>query len=111
MANGKVLLAFAGAPIPDGPLPRYTARTITTRKALEQELLRIRTLGWASNVGEAEDGLHAVAAPVHDAFDRCCAALSVSGPSFRLPPRKLPDLAGRCAQAAKEIGRRLGRTR
>lgn len=108
VANGKVLLAFAGAAIGDGPLQRFTRHTITSPRALRAEIERIRRKGWAANVGEMEEGLHAVAAPVFDAFERCRAALSVSAPAFRLPARKLPDVAALCVRAAREIGRRLG---
>jgi DNA-binding IclR family transcriptional regulator len=107
VANGKVLLAFAGARL-EGRLRAFTARTITNVKVLEAEIERVQRNGWAQNVGEIEEGLHAVAAPVFDAFDRCRAALSVSGPSFRMPPRMLPEVARLCVAAAKEIGRNLG---
>ncbi len=111
VANGKVLLAFGGGPVPRPPLERFTPRTITTVKALEREIQRVRRVGWARNVGELEAGLHAVAAPVFDALNRCRAALSVSGPSFRLPAPKLTDAARQCLAAAREIERGLGRMR
>jgi len=108
-ANGKVLAAFGTARIPAGPLRAYTRQTITRPRAFREELERVRRQGWASNVGELEDGLHAVAAPVFDAFDRCRAALSISGPSYRMPARGLAAQARACADAAREIGRILGR--
>lgn len=108
VANGKVLLAFAGA-TPDETLEAFTPRTITDRRALAAELDKIRRLGWATNVAEMEEGLHAVAAPVFDAHERCVGALSVSAPAFRLPARRLPEIARICAASAQEIGRSLGR--
>lgn len=108
VANGKVLLAFGGARPPAGPLRGFTARTITTAKALRAEIERVRRQGFAQNLGEIELGLNAVAAPVFDAFGRCRAALSVSGPSLRLSPRRLPEIARQCVAAAREIGERLG---
>ena len=46
----------------------------------------MRRTGWAYNVGEIEEGLNAVAAPVFDAFKRCQAAISVDGPFYRMSP-------------------------
>lgn len=107
-ANGKVLLAFSREDLIEDPLESFTARTTTSIKALRDELVRIRKLGWASNTGELEEGLNAVAVPVFDATGNCRAALSVSGPSFRLAPDSYPRLAGLCQQAARLISFRLG---
>ena len=43
--------------------------------------------------------LVAVAAPVFDARGVCVAALSVSGPSYRMPPEKLGELGKLCADS------------
>jgi DNA-binding IclR family transcriptional regulator len=106
-SNGKVLLAFAGARLAKGPLEAMTRHTITSVKELRVELEQIRQQGWATNIGELEEGLHSVAAPVFDTAGRCCAALTVAGPEYRMLPGRLPELARRCQQAAKEIGARL----
>src|SRR5262245_8133095 len=82
-ANGKVLLAFSGADLLEDLLPAFTPRTITSVDLLRTELQHIREAGWASNTGELEEGLNAVAVPVFDASGNCRAALSVSGPSYR----------------------------
>jgi DNA-binding IclR family transcriptional regulator len=50
-----------------------------------------------------------VAAPVRDGGGRCLAALSVSGPAYRLPAERLAELAPHVARAAAEIAGRLGR--
>ncbi|HKB41268.1 MAG TPA: IclR family transcriptional regulator, partial [Gemmataceae bacterium] len=103
-SNGKVLLAFIGAPLPDGPLEPLTPRTITSVEKLQATVEKVRRDGWATNVGELEEGLHSVAAPVFDAAGRCRAALTVAGPSYRMPARRLPELARLCQQTAHEIG-------
>jgi DNA-binding IclR family transcriptional regulator len=74
---------------------------------LQRELAEIRRRGWAQAIGELEYGLHGVAAPVLDAAGRCRAALSVSGPSYRLVPDQLPQFASACVEAATRIGSRL----
>jgi IclR family acetate operon transcriptional repressor len=96
VANGKVLLAFGALPVP-ASLERYTEHTITTAGALQAELARVRRDGYATAVAELEDGLVAVAAPVFGPGGDCVAALSVSGPAYRMPPDKLGDLGRLCA--------------
>ncbi len=108
-ANGKVLLAFADGKIDDLTLEAFTERTITSADDLRSELEVVRRDGWAASVGEFEDGLHGVAVPIFDASEFCRAALSVTGPSYRMPPARLPELAELCNEAALEIGTRLGR--
>jgi DNA-binding IclR family transcriptional regulator len=71
---------------------------------LEREIARIRARGYATNVGELEEGLHAVAAPVLDSAGRCHGALSISGPSYRMAEEALPGLGELCCRAADEIG-------
>jgi IclR family acetate operon transcriptional repressor len=95
VANGKVLLAWDAIPVP-AELERYTSRTITSPDALAADLARVRANGYATAVSELEDGLVAVAAPVFDGQGACVAALSVSGPEFRLRPETLADLGRLC---------------
>lgn len=98
VANGKVLMAHGATPVPRR-LERYTPQTITTRQALEAELDAVRRNGYATAVAELEDGLVAVASPVLDATGACIAALSVSGPEFRMRPESLHELGRLCAGA------------
>ena len=115
VANGKVLLAFAEGGFEDlpleDPLEAFTERTITSVEDLHFELERVRVEGWASTLGELEEGFNGVAVPVFDASGRCLAALSASGPVYRMTPERLPEVAALCKEAAEEIGVRLGRTR
>jgi DNA-binding IclR family transcriptional regulator len=96
-ANGKVLLAYDALRLDDeAALQRFTPRTVTNRRRLAAELAGVRRRGYALAVGELEEGLAAVAAPVFDPDGRCAAALSVSGPESRLGPeslRRLGELA------------------
>ena len=98
VANGKVLLAYGALPLP-GTLERYTPRTITTPAELATELDQVRKDGYATAVAELEEGLVAVAAPVFDPAGTCVAALSVSGPEFRMLPETLAGLGKLCATA------------
>lgn len=114
-SNGKVLLAF----MPDeerwrllqGSLQRLTPRTIVDSRVLERQLLRVHDDGYAFTVEELEIGLNAVAAPVRGADGRVLAAVSVSGPSYRVTPQRLPELGELTRRTAEAMSRRMGYTR
>jgi IclR family transcriptional regulator, acetate operon repressor len=111
-SNGKVLLAFMDEAERDRilarPLDRKTPRTIVDPAALRDELEGIRRRGYAQTVEELEEGLNAVAAPVRQADGRVTAALSVSGPAFRMRGVDLPRMALLTSDAAMAVSRRLG---
>jgi IclR family transcriptional regulator, acetate operon repressor len=98
VANGKILLAHGALPRP-AALQRYTTRTVTSFAALDAELAAVRRDGYATAVAELEEGLVAVAAPVFDPSGACVAALSISGPEFRMRPETLDALGRLCASA------------
>jgi DNA-binding IclR family transcriptional regulator len=103
-SDGKVLLAFGRAELSDGSLVAMTDRTVTSTDELERQLAETRANGWASAIGEVEDGLNGAAAPVLDASGNCRAAVSVSGPAYRVRPKDLPRLGGLCRETAAKIG-------
>jgi DNA-binding IclR family transcriptional regulator len=111
-SSGKVLLAHAPDAVRKGvlsrELPRYTSATITDPEVLRQHLDLIVEQGWGATAEEYEVGLNAVAAPVRGADGDVVAALSVSGPSFRMGAEDFPRLARRVVAGADEMGRRLG---
>lgn len=112
VANGKALLALQPPAeierILAGPLPRFTERTITDPPALLAELARVREQGYALALGEIEEGLNAVAAPIRDGAGAVVAAVSVSGPAYRVTADRLADLGALTVKAAAEIAARLG---
>ena len=85
-AVGKVFLAHGGA-LPDGPLRAFTDRTIVDRAVLEVEVATIRERGWGQALGEREEDLNAVAAPVLDRTGSLVAILGVQGPAIRFSSR------------------------
>jgi DNA-binding IclR family transcriptional regulator len=111
-SSGKVLLAHADAATQDAvlgaPLERYTPATVTDAAALRRELDDVLRRGWAATAEELEIGLNAVAAPVRDAAGAVVAAVSVSGPAYRLAAASVTDVAPRVAAAAADISARLG---
>ena len=111
-AAGKVLLAYASVSERDRllarPLTPETPRTIVDADALRTQLAQVRTRGFAQTQEELEDGLNAVAAPVRQADGQVAAALSVSGPAFRIRAIDLPRVGRITADAATAVSRRLG---
>jgi DNA-binding IclR family transcriptional regulator len=107
-ATGKVLLAFGERPLPPGTLKTYTAKTITNRAALLAELEGIRKGGYASNFGEREDDLHAVAAPVWGSRGELAAIIGVQGPASRFDDAAMQTavqpLLEQTAQVSLELG-------
>ena len=107
-ANGKVLLAFSAAGADAGELDARTSRTIVERAQLAAELQNVRRAGFATAVDELELGLSAVAAPVLDDSGRAVAALSVSGPTLRLSPRRVAELRPLVIKQARALAELLG---
>jgi IclR family transcriptional regulator, acetate operon repressor len=102
-ANGKALLAFGAARLPDGELERLAPHTIVDRRALDAELKDVRGRGYATAADELEPGLSAVAAAVFDANHNAVAALSISGPTFRMPAARLEELGALLVRHAAEL--------
>lgn len=110
-SNGKILLSGqdpATAITLAGELRRFTANTITTGRALARELDEIRSRGYAIAIDELEIGLTAVAAPIRNSQGDTIASMSVSGPTFRIDARRLPQLAEAVMRAAEDVSFRLG---
>ena len=85
---GKAMLAFQSEKffekmVPE-ELPAYTPNTITDKKALRKELEQVRKQGFAVDDEELEIGLFCIAAPVRNFLGQVIAAISISGPEFRL---------------------------
>jgi IclR family transcriptional regulator, acetate operon repressor len=111
-ATGKVLLAHMAeavrARVLAGPRAALTPNSIVDLHALEAQLEDARVAGYASTEEELEPGMNAVAAPVRGAGSEVIAALSISGPSYRVSPGRLPELGRRVAGVADELSARLG---
>jgi IclR family transcriptional regulator, acetate operon repressor len=106
-AAGKVFVAYGVADVP-ARLVRLTDRTIVDPEALERDLEAVRARGYATLVDELEPGLSVVAAPVFDAGGGVVAALSVSGPTSRLPEHRLAVLGRVAIEQARAVSARLG---
>jgi DNA-binding IclR family transcriptional regulator len=109
-AVGKVFLAFGSAPLPPEPLERLTDHTVTDLEQLVAELGDVRDRRFASAIDELESGLAALAAPVQGAGGNVIAALSISGPTTRMPPARIQEIEPRLIQEAQSLSERLSPT-
>ena len=119
-ALGKVLLAcspervwreFEEQVVKRGKLPQRTARSVDNPTKFFEQLRTVAGLGYALDVGEFEDGLGCVAAPVYDGDGELVGALSVSAPLFRAGEDGLAgDLRNRVVRAGEGLSNALGYT-
>jgi DNA-binding IclR family transcriptional regulator len=111
-AAGKPLLAFAPRAdierVLSRPLVTYTARTVTDPTTMWREIERIRRDGVAFAVEEFEPELSAAGAPVRDHRGEVIATVTVSGPTFRVTPDRLVNVAGMVREAADQLSASLG---
>jgi IclR family transcriptional regulator, acetate operon repressor len=107
-AVGKVLVAHGAAELPPGPLRALSPATVTDRDELARQLDVAREEGFAAAIDELEPGLTALAAPVHGPTGDVVAALSISGPTFRLTPDRVAELRPVLIREAAALSARLG---
>jgi DNA-binding IclR family transcriptional regulator len=112
--SGKMLLSslsdedydrlFAGV-----KLEHYTSETITDVNILKKELQRIRSQGYAIDLGERDENVRCVAAPIYNHEDNIIAAISISGPDTRITNYYLNnELVDIVLDTARKISQRLG---
>ena len=100
-AGGKVLLAW---------LPEEEIKTAIPpgEKVSASELSRIRKQGFALSIGERDQGVGAIAAPVFDANGRILCSLSLAAPVARLNREAFERMAPDIVNAADQISAALG---
>jgi IclR family acetate operon transcriptional repressor len=106
--TGKVLLAYQPKEvlhsiIRQTGLPRYTSNTITDVEELERELEVVRRQGYAMDVGELEEAVHCLAAPVFGPDGKIIVAMSVSGPAGRLDDAHIKELVPQIKEIANRF--------
>ena len=111
-APGKVLLAFLSPEARDAilaaPLEAATEVTPTDAGDLREELELIRHRGYALSFGERVPDIHTVAVPVANHTGGVVAALSITGPTVRMPRERLEALAELGIAAGRELSKQLG---
>jgi DNA-binding IclR family transcriptional regulator len=114
-ALGKAVLAF----LPREEFERFLSRTtlkphgpntITTKKRFRLAIDDIRHRGYAVDDEELSAGLRCVAAPVFDHTGRVTYAVSVSGPSLRMTPKRIEDIHPLVQKICRRLSQQLGST-
>jgi DNA-binding IclR family transcriptional regulator len=112
-ALGKVLMADLDWPEAKALLSRIertrmTINTIVNIGRLREELLKVRSQGYALDAEERTIGVRAVGAPVRDHSGRVVAAISAAGPAFRIAGASQELLIWQVQKLAAEFSQRLG---
>ena len=92
---------------PNPRLPPLNDRSLRTREELFAELEQIRDQGYATNFGQSEMGINAVAMAVRSMDGTAVAALAVSAPEQRLPAGRVPELVEQLRNVTRDAQRRL----
>lgn len=112
-ASPRLLLAYAPTDVQEtvlaeAPFPRLASSTLTTAEELSAELDRTRDRGYVVSVGESNEGVIGIAAPVRDASGQVVAALSVAGLETRLSGTRRDECLSSVRSAADEVSSVLG---
>jgi len=112
-ALGKVLLASLPRTelvrtLHDEDLPALTPNTLTSISDLERELERVAEQGFSVDNEERLVGIRAVAAPIGNHAGEVVAAISASGPAFRLQGERFDVVRRAVLDIAQNATRRLG---
>lgn len=113
---GKVLLAYLpekkrASILKKINFVKYTENTIIDPQKLIEECESIREIGYAIDKGEREEGVTCVAAPVYDCDGGVIAAVSVSGPSFRLNTEQMDKIIKCVINVTNDFSHSLGYTK
>ena len=113
-AVGKVLLADLSEEglnnfIKEKDLFKRTENTITDPIQLKEHLKLVRKQGFAIDDEENEKGIRCVAAPIYNEVSRAVAAISISGPAFRITKKIIQETMKReVMETALKISQTLG---
>lgn len=86
---------------------RYTQQTITSPIILQRQLREIQKRGYAFDTEEHQHGIRCVAAAIVNNSGMPVAAISVTGPTFRVTDSDFEDWGRRVTKSAATIAQRL----
>lgn len=91
-------------------LKPFTPNTLRDSQALKQELMQIRSQGWAWDNEEHEMGTLCIGSAIRDYTGKAVAAMSVSWPLFRFNVEEKQRIVSSILQACASLSRLLGWT-
>ncbi|WP_460696397.1 IclR family transcriptional regulator [Nocardia thraciensis] len=111
---GRILLAWNSELVESvlsAPLEPLTEGTVTSPDELRALVAQAKADGYAITTGEREDSASGLSAPVFDASGDVVAAVTISGPTIRMPQAQCEAwvdlLVGYAEQITRTIGGRL----
>ena len=111
-AAGKSLLAWFPEDqvraLLDLPLEGYTPNTIRSLQALLPELDGVRARGYSISLGEFEEDVVGVAAPILNHLGQTMGALTIGAPIGRAGEMAMPHLIRSVVDAAQGVSGRVG---
>jgi len=111
-AGGKVLLAFGDSDsvrrMRSTDLVSKTSRSITDFDALMRELATVFERGFAVEMGENEEGVVSIAAPVFNQSRRAIGAIGISAPETQVTKASLRNWATEVKASAVRVSNELG---
>lgn len=90
------------------PMDPLTEGTVTSPQQLRALIDKARADGYAVSAGEREDSASGLSAPVFDSAAEIIGALSISGPTLRLPPERCESWIDLLIHSAEKITGTLG---
>jgi IclR family pca regulon transcriptional regulator len=119
MSTGRVLLAALADEELDRWLKelrptKYTEHTVTSKRALREDVLAVRDAGWSVVDEEYEIGFRSLSVPIHDQGGAVVAALNVCCPSPRVSVETmreafLPEVLAAAQQIQRSLPEEYGR--
>lgn len=112
-ASPRLLLAYASEELQEqileaAPFPQMTKETISDAEELRQELMATRERGYVLSVGESNESVVGIAAPIRDVSNEVVAAVSIAGPIDRLTGKRRDDCLQAVISAAASVSEALG---
>ncbi|GLJ62273.1 IclR family transcriptional regulator [Microbacterium sp. JZ70] len=110
-SSGRVLLAWTDGlldEVASGELPALTEATITDPDVLRAAVAQTRAAGYAITVGERMEAASGLAAPVFDQHAALVGALTVMGPTLRMPVEVCEQLVDAVVTAADALTAAFG---
>ncbi|NOY09687.1 MAG: IclR family transcriptional regulator [Spirochaetes bacterium] len=112
-AVGKAILAMQDRDeieriILKSGLKRYTENTLTSKDKLLKELKITAERGYAIDDIEHEEGVRCIGAPIFDFSGNVYASISISGPTQRITPEKVPGMGELIKKVALNISKKMG---
>ncbi|MGV0741725.1 IclR family transcriptional regulator [Mycolicibacterium sp. XJ870] len=107
----RVLLAWhpdLAEKILSAPLEQMAEGTVTSAEELAGLISRARSDGYAITTGEREDSASGLSAPVFDSAGDILGALTISGPTVRMPRKQCEEWVDLAVGYAEQITRTLG---